>query len=274
VELICDTNVWYAIASGSLAPEPIKAAGHTFAASSITWMELSTDLDENNFEQRRRACAATLVHADAYLPDTERYLADIWGIELRPLSVTCRNVLEAIANATSIHDVEVGRTGIAINTEQARQWRRGHYDDFVSDITKAIRQHYPEYATRTNSGQPRYVTGTLKEAFRTITNGGDAIPASIWGTRERCLLHCTGNVDPPSEQHIARALVDLQAYGRMYPEYLYDCATRRLPDKNDWGDLECFIYVRPGRQLFTLDRNWMHIALQAGLPNAVFAALG
>ena len=101
MELICDTNVWYSIAFGTLDPHSVKSAGHTLAASSVNWMELSSDLTEQNFERKKLAAAAALAHADSYLPDTERYLADIWGIELPPLNFTCRDVLAAVSSANA-----------------------------------------------------------------------------------------------------------------------------------------------------------------------------
>ncbi len=151
MELICDTNVWYSIAFGTLDPHSVKSAGHTLVASSINWMELSSDLTEQNFERKKLAAAAALAHADSFLPDTERYLADIWGIELPPVIFTCRDVLAAVSSANSVGDLESGRTGIAIKSSKATQWRRGHYDDFVDDVTTAIRKYYPTYADRSSS---------------------------------------------------------------------------------------------------------------------------
>jgi hypothetical protein len=270
MDLVCDTNVWYSFASGALDADSVKSAGHTLVASSVNWMELSTDLTDHNFERKKAAAAAVLAHADVYLPDTERYLADIWGIELPPLNLTCQEVLAAVSNASSVADLESGSVGMAIKTDEAAQWRRGVYDSFAADVIAAIQQHHPSYADRSGSGRVKYVGGDSKVSFLKTITANDAVPGTIMGTRERLLLMAENPVPVPSENHLVRATKELQAYGRIYPRYLFDCATRKLPDKNDWGDLECFVYVGPSRMLFTLDQRWKRLAVEAGLANAIF----
>jgi len=62
----------------------------------------------------------------------------------------------------------------------------------------------------------------------------------------------------------------IEPYAKAYREYLFKVATKFAPRPNDWGDLECFVYLQEGRKLFTSDQRWQDIATDAGLHDSLF----
>lgn len=275
--LICDTNVWYGIAGGAIDPARLKADGHRLLASSVNWMELSSKLNLASLERRRAAARAAVAHADDFIVDTERHLASLWRLPADALNASCRDVLQIIATADDIDALAAGvsldsRAVGRLNVSKATHWRAGVYDGFTEDVLSVLRRHYPQYATRKKNGEPRYFPDNLRSAFVDAVHAPGMIEAVVLSTRDR-ISHIVG--EPRVDDAVDSAcLVDaLRPYAAMYVQYLCECATMRLPDQNDWGDLECFVYVQGDRKVLTADRKWVQMAIRAGIGDRVVHAM-
>jgi len=66
------------------------------------------------------------------------------------------------------------------------------------------------------------------------------------------------------------AIPPLLPYLMTYSRYFELCSTKFAPQENDWGDLECFLYMGGGNQIATADQRWIDICKDIGFSHLIY----
>ncbi|MCU1287170.1 MAG: hypothetical protein JWO13_3520 [Acidobacteriales bacterium] len=99
--------------------------------------------------------------------------------------------------------------------------------------------------------------------FAEALHSPEARLALLLITSERVRL--TGDLEEwmPTEDQIKETAALLNPYISSYIEYLIGCATGKfVPEHNDLGDFESFLYLQGDTALLTEDRKWKRICQQ------------
>jgi predicted nucleic acid-binding protein len=276
MKLVCDTNVFYNFVEGTRDPKALKENGtHQVCVSPVAFMEIASKLTTSNFAKRRDTAQAILDHADIYLKDTERHLADIWKFPIPSLVTDWKEGLKAIASAPDLEALEKGvpdfqdRVVRTVAVETAFEWREEHYDDFAQRFIGAIVSEVPKY--QQGKGGPKYLRGDRADGFKKKFNDLGFVGAVLFATQMRVALHLEEmpveefkKLLPDAKTHDA-AWIALDPYLKVYRQYIIESATERKPQPNDWGDLEYFIYLQDDRRLVTREKRWINSAKAAGI---------
>jgi len=276
MDLICDTNVWYQIARGERSPQALKRGGHRLLATPTSFIEIASVLTEESLEWRRAAAKAVVDTADEILVDVDRHFAALWGIEVEPLAIDWRDAFKGMAMAANLQElsggVEDALEGVVrtVRPDIAQHLRQSSWPSFVGDVERAVDNAVPGYsaarkAKRITHADKRSYPKLRQELLSVEAQGG-----FILATRARACLNTPCLPGGSWQESGPQAVIDVQPYAAAYAQYLYECATRYAPDKNDWGDLECFAYLQGDRRLLTRDKRWLDIAKDAGLAEWVF----
>ena len=176
----------------------------------------------------------------------------------------------AIADAATPEDIErgvddfQGQVRRTVNLPLLSIWRTYHWQSFEDKIILAIDGVCPGYARARAEGRAKYMNRRLRIAFREFLDHDEMILTTILGTRLRVLLHNPDAPADPTEEEVRLVRPQLEPYAKAYREYLFKVATTFAPRANDWGDVECFVYLQDGRCLLTSDQRWIDIATDAG----------
>jgi len=108
MDVICDTNVWYDLGSGALKASDIGQPGNRLIATPVSFLEIASKLTDKTITERRNAAKAVVTIADDVIQDPERHLAQIWQLPLEPLAVDWKQGFKAIADATTLSELETG----------------------------------------------------------------------------------------------------------------------------------------------------------------------
>ena len=271
-DLICDTNVFYGIDAGRVSVPRLRAAGHRLLLTPVSVLELISHVTPQNFAARQGAARAALGSADELLDDPEVVLGDIWRIPAEPAGVDWRDGLRALAQAGSVADlgagVEDAPAGVVrrVDVPLARAWRGGHYDDFEQQMITAVEDYVPGYAAARANGGFLHATAAQRAAAEAVFTQAEARAFLLAATRVRAMLGAAEPVGNASAEETAHALGLLGPYLEVYHHYFMDVVTTQYaPQPNDFGDLECFVYLSGDRLVATSERRWLQVAQNAGL---------
>lgn len=279
IERVCDTNIFYNLAYGRVDRAKLKA-GARVAITPVSILELVSHVTDANLSVRKQAAAAALDVIDVVLPDPEECLAVLWNVPHTPDDVPWRAALEALASAPSVSALSSGiadfeaRVVRTVKVPIAHQWRSFHYDDFADKVIDAVDQHVPGYAAARKAGKMKQPKKAAAHKIKEQVNSPGALLQVLLATRERAWL-VAGTPPPqaPSQQEIEEAVASLIPYVCVYAKYFEKVATQFAPEPNDWGDLECFIYLQDGREVVTAEERWLTIAKDLGIESVVRDAL-
>lgn len=264
-DLICDTNVFYNIAAGTVNPSEIKQAGHKLLLTPVSVLELISRVNKENFGIRQSAARAALEHSDEVLPDPETVLAGVWMMAAELQDVNWCASLQALSDAVDLADA-VRR----LNLPLVRGWRACHYENFESEMIGIVDQFVPGYADARLAGGFLNASKEQRASVNRSMSAEELRIATVLATRDRSWRRPAESIPAATEGQIAFAEKALDAYARMYSQYCLDVAsTNYAPQPNDLGDLECFIYMQPGRLVATSERRWPDVATRAGLGSIV-----
>ncbi len=160
-----------------------------------------------------------------------------------------------------------------INFDLARTWRASHYEGFKRGIESFIAQLVPGYVEARRNGRLVPLTEERRDELRQFVQNDQALREVLIATRERaCLGLPLGAAPPLTEEALRHAIPRLIYYVVVYAKYVEKATTQQFaPDVNDFGDLECFIYLCDGRQVLTSERRWLRIAQELELGDLVAA---
>lgn len=270
MDLICDTNVWYDIAAGYRNPQTLTAPGHRLLATPVSFVEITSGLTEASFEKRSGAARAVVTFASEVVEDTDRHLATLWGLSVLPLDIDWFSAFKAIGMAsnllelrTGVPDYEQGVTRI-VRPEVASKLRE-HWDSFADDIELLVDRFFPGYAAARKRKKHKRARKDLAQLFAAVSRLPEIERLTAVATRQHAALNLVGPPGDSSEEELDCVAAKLLPYIRAYARYVLNCATTYAPKTNDWGDLECFIYLQDNRRLLTRDNRWLDIAKEADL---------
>ena len=272
---VCDTNVFYYLAYGKLDAAKLKA-GARVAITPVSILELVSHVTDENLSVRKQAADAALRVVDDVLPDPEEYLATLWKVPHTSDNVPWMDALVALRDAATVASLSGGiadfqaRVVRTVKVPVAHQWRSFHYQDFADKVIDAVDQHVPGYAAARRAGKMKQPKKPEALKIKQQVNSPGALLQVLLATRDRAWL-VAGTPPPqaPSQKEIEDAVAALIPYVCVYAKYFEKVATEYAPEPNDWGDLECFIYLQDDREIVTAEDRWNVIAKELGLDPAV-----
>lgn len=270
MDIICDTNVWYEIGAGTRDLAKLKAM-HRLIATPVNFFELASPTANFNFDHRKKAAKAILEHSAEIIDDPERHLASIWQIKFEPSGANYKDGLIAIANATDIEQLQQGVSDFqsrlirSVNVALTVNWRFSHYDNFCGEIGAVIDQYVPGYHAARQAGKTQHMKKAQAALFKKIIFSDDINEVIIRGIRFRAEFHTLEPIEEPTAEQVEIAKQALSPYARAYLTYVYLMATKYAPQPNDWGDLECFIYLQNDRRLLTREKRWREVIREGAL---------
>ena len=270
MDLICDTNIWYDISSGSLDPKALKEQGHKLLATPISVLEIVSKIDEANFTLRQGAAKAIVNHADDMTVGPEDHLARLWGLQPQA-TVDWWAINRAVADAACLAELEAGVvdvTGtqkIKVNIPKANEWRTSTYRRFLDNVVAALDKVLPGYGEKWAEGKFRQLSDSDKELFRNAVRQPLVKDGLMKVTFERA-AKAAGLTDRslPFEAELTMASPLLSVYIDVYSEFMVNSGCHSKPEENDAGDVEMFIYAQNGRKILTGEKKWNRLAESAG----------
>lgn len=157
INIVADTNIWYAIADGKLDPKELKAKGK-LCATPLSLIEIGSGVNDNTFTQRQKAVTAIILHADRFLQTKENYLAQYWGYKGKPEIDWIQGAV-TISKATSPKELTDGFTDFEQKVVRKQdtpflyEWKNQHYNAFKQQIIELISNIHPDYITQTEKGE-------------------------------------------------------------------------------------------------------------------------
>lgn len=274
---VCDTNVFYNLAIGRVSGSKLKAHGGRVAITPVSILELASHVNDGNLADRRAAAGAAIQYVDEVLPDPESYLAEVWSVQREPEKpVPWKDVLVALRDARTVSELTGGvadfqaRVVRTINVPMAYQWRTFHYKDFLDKMVSAVDQFVPGYEKARATGKMHLPKKAEAQKLSAMFSNPAVLYQVLLGTWERA--HLVGGAKPsapPQADQVEEVLGKLIAYVCVYAKYFEQVATKYAPQPNDWGDLECFIFLCNDREVITAESRWLEIASALGLEGAV-----
>lgn len=293
-DLVCDSNVFYDIARVSIDVADLTANGtRKLLASPMTIVEILSRVDAVSFADRKSAAESLRDNANV-IPNVEYELANAFGIaDLSAKSTTWYDFLLELCNANTYSDYcfQIDTMGQKFETVdmdvlglpggQAEQidhkffgeFRNLHQIQFVNAIRNAIEQVCPGYLKRLKKNKVGVAQADRRGCSSKIASSA-FMDALFERQQQRALispfvdLSKAPNVVNPSIS--ANARTNLDCYMKMYREFLSHLVNgKRGVHENDFGDLEFFLHIVPGRAFATTEAKWKTLAIDAGVGNLI-----
>ena len=287
--LILDTNVFYDLGAGSLAPSDVGDADEILLYSPLTVLELAGKWSSRTFLARKAAANAILISNARELPDQDTYLTrDLFAYALKRPPVVLTEAVKAMADSQEMKSLVSGVLDFAakvvrkVSVAKVQKWRDVIEGKWVADMLSIQRREIPNFdawhksdpATR-KQRVPR-LSGVRKDAFLHSTKDPAWNLTLVLNCHQRALMGAR-RVDSPAApateaaSTVDKAITSLSCYCAVYTQYLIRLLTDgALPEPNDSGDLELFIYaVDDNHIVVTSERKWKRIAEAAGFGNRV-----
>lgn len=288
VELICDTNVFYNLGAAKLTTAQLAHAGEVVCYSPITPLELAGKWSNRTHAERRAAASAILTSGAKELPDPETFLTTVFGYVPAGAPFSFAQGVAAMSQTTSLEELMAGVEDIPagvvrrVTVPAVNQWRNSTEGKWVQDMLAIQAQEIPGFAawydpdpTKRGVGRVPRLTGQNKANFLSKTTSQQWAMQVIVGCQDRALLGAkTGSVGQPTKASVAKFSAAIQAvscYCALYTQYLIRLLTEgALPDENDSGDLELFLYSTDDDHIIvTYERKWKTMADNAGFGGRV-----
>lgn len=287
--IVCDTNVFYDIAEGTVDAKKLSNGGaNKLWASPITVLEIISKVNEQEFTKRQNAAQAVVKNA-GFLANPEYELCDAWDVlDTSSICTKCDNFMKILAEATDfptfcndlaaegenygpinmhVLGLENG-SAREINLEFFRDFRAMHERDFRTTMVSVVDDMFPGYGEKVQAG-----TLNLKKSEKTsrLDDLKDSVftKTVLYMTRRRAGIsdYCDTSKYQrhPSQSTTQGAELRLQFYLKGYESFVEDIiACNKGVHDNDLGDLEYFIHVRPGWSLATSEDTWICRAKRNG----------
>jgi hypothetical protein len=288
VTLICDTNVFYTLGAGSLTSAQLTPLGEVVYYSPITPLELAGKWSNRTHPERRAAANAILTSGATELPDPETFLTTIFGYVPAEPPFSFAEGVRAMSQTTSLEELMAGVEDVPaavvrrVTVPAVNQWRNSTEGKWVQDMLAIQTAQIPGFAawydpdpTKRGIGRVPRLTGQNKAAFLAQTTSQQWAMQVIVGCQDRALLGAkTGTVGQPTRATSVKLSAAIQAvscYCAIYTQYLIRLLTDgALPDENDSGDLELFLYSMDDDHIIaTYERKWKTMADNAGFGGRV-----
>lgn len=273
---LCDTNMMYGLAFGEIDIKKLRDGAEKLLLSPVSVLEIISKIDKSNFTVRKKVAEAALKYVDEFTVDPETHLARIWFINVPHEPLDWSQALRAVSQAPSVSALTQGvadwkaRVVRKVNIALSDTWRMYHYQDFVKKMIDAVEAYRPGYKADKSAGRIT-MSEEKKTEWRKQFEQNSTLRSIIDATRDR--VAPSGNAaapQPPTSEQIKSAEKHLRSYALVYQKYFEVCSTESVPRENDWGDLECFIYVDDSTMVATNEGKWIKIAQAVGLGESIF----
>jgi hypothetical protein len=272
MDFVSDTNVWYDIGNGRIDVSKLRADGAKLYATAISAIELSSRMTDRDFPFRKKAAQAVIDYADGYLGAPGYHVSQLWRMNVPQPKIKWKDVFLAISLASDMENLIAGVENIMkIDVEAATLRRVAFSDEFVAIVTSVIRNFFPDYATGRESGRGMHYASQQEAAqIKTLLAKPTMHEAFAQNSRDWVkVLSPSAQLVDASESEVEEVMPLLLPYAKAYSAYLVKAVTASAPQRNDWGDLHCFVYIQQGRKLLTAEKKWLEIAKDAGLQDDV-----
>jgi hypothetical protein len=285
--VIGDSNAFYNLGEGSLTLANLEGHGEKLHYSPVTVIEVASKITNATFDRRRSAARAILDSGAAPLLDPQSHLTRLFGYELSQEPFDWSQAVIAISQAPNVAALERGvedyqaRVLRRVVISEALHWRMTTYDQWHSDMIDLMREKIPKFSAWWDAP----ATGRKKEVPKIKKKEQDDVLDELGSEKllTELVLACQTrsfqgavipNVDDPSIEQVnalAQAIEKIDCYCKVYIEYVKALLTdRMLPQPNDAGDLELFLYLTDDEKvLATADKRWIRLAKQAGYDHRV-----
>lgn len=285
--LILDTNVFYNLGAARLKTESFMAAGDRLCFSPISVVELAGKWSDKTHSARKVAAQAILDSGAFELPDPEAHLTTSFGYPLAQPRTPMLHAVRAMAASSTLAELQSGvrdykeRLSRRVSVTAAHGWRSSTEGKWVGDMLGVMRAELPKFAEwySTDPSQRRgpvpKLRGTARAAFLATTTSSEWFTALTAGCHRRALLgtHRGPHLIPNAAQvpALLKGIHGVSAYCAIYTQYLCRLlADSALPEPNDSGDLELFLYATDDdHAVVTSERKWVALAARAGYPQRV-----
>lgn len=287
--LILDTNVFYDLGAGSLTPSDIGDADETLWYSPLSVLELAGKWSSRTFLARKAAANAILASGAKELPDQDTYLTrDLFGYALKRPPVLLTDAVKAMADSHEMKSLVSGVSDFAdrvvrrVSVTKVEKWRDVIEGKWVDDMLSIQRSEIPRFDAwhksdpATRKQQVPRLRGRSKDTFLGSTKTPAWDLTLVLNLHHRALMGARRMVSPnvpPTEaaSTVHKAITSLSCYCGVYTQYLIRLLTDgALPEPNDSGDLELFMYAADDNHVVvTSEKKWKRIADAAGFGKRV-----
>lgn len=277
--LILDTNVFYNLGSGLLTLDTIRSPGDSLFYSPLSVLELAGKWSARSFLDRKAAAQAILTSGAAELPDPDTFLTrDIFAYEMKRPPVSLIDAVKAMAASREMGSLISGVEDYAervvrrVSVAKAEMWRQVIEGKWKNDMLAIQRMEIPRF-----DGWHRADPAIRKQQVPRLR--GDAKNLLVQNTKHpgwnlTLVVNChrralmgarkiQGIVAPTeASATINRAVACLTCYCAVYTQYLLRLLTDgALPEENDSGDLELFLYATDDDHVVvTSEKKWKRMA--------------
>lgn len=286
--LILDTNVFYNLGAGSLTLARVCAPGETLHYSPLSVLELAGKWSSHTFHDRKAAAHAILTSGAKEFPDPDTLLTrDIFGYELKRPPVALTDAVKAMAASHEMKSLVSGvsdfteRVVRRVSVAKVQMWRNIIEGKWVNDMLSIQRREIPRFEAwhksdpATRKRQVPRLKGAAKDTFLHSTKHPAWNMTLMINCHHRALMGArrTSSPVPATEaaSTVDKAITSLSCYCAVYTQYLIRLLTEgALPEANDSGDLELFIYAADDDHVVaTSEKKWKRIADAAGFGDRV-----
>ncbi|EGT4136352.1 hypothetical protein EQZ09_00635 [Clostridium perfringens] len=290
MNLICDTNIWYNIINKNIDIEDLEKKGYNLIANPINFIEIMSN-EKYNHDTRVEIIDCMLKYSENFIKELpDEYLMNIW-------------------NVNNIRKIDWEKVLIKYKTKEVDfkndiSLKNNYYNAFSQEVTSVITRFLPEYESKRKAGRAIHMKKVELENLKKNTTY--IVFETLLSTFVRAKSNIINNKEVTDEslkisyqkifekynefmkiekgdiykfiQYICqedslratKAYEKLKVYCNAYPYYIFETLSKKLNEPNDLGDLELLIYVNDNNKLFTKEKKWKNIMVNAGLENYLF----
>ena len=284
-KVILETHVLYDIGLKQVNIEDIRQDGERLFYSPISVLELVSKLNERTFADRKAAAGVILKHRIDELPDPESHLTTAFGYKLAEPAPSYSDAVRALAKGQSLEEVRSGvpevRVRRHLNVPFAATWREKVEQKWVDDLISLMKENIPGFQKwyakdrkKRSSSVPK-LRNEEKEKFLSGMKSEELSARIISACQMRAFFKADKNdlgvFTKQKADELAAAIPKIECYSLMYKHYLLRLMTEGLlPDKNDSGDIDFFLYSTDNDHVVaTNEKKWINIAKAAGFARRI-----
>ena len=286
-KVIIETHVLYDIGLNQVSIEDIRQPRERLFYSPISVLELVSKLNERSFEDRKAAANAILEHGIEELPDPESHLTMVFGYKLAEPAPSFADAVRALAKAENLEEAQSGvpdyehRVWRNLNVSRAMTWREKVEQKWVDDLISQMKEIIPGF-------QKWYAKDRKKRSSSVPKLRGDEKAKFLNGMKSEelstrvisaCQMRAFAKADKDDlrvfskqrAKELAAAIPKVACFTQIYKHYLLRLMTEGLlPDKNDSGDIDFFLYsTDDDHVVVTNEKKWIDLAKAAGFARRI-----
>lgn len=286
-KVILETHALYDIGLKKVSIEDIRSPGERLFYSPISVLELVSKLNERSFADRKAAANAILDHGIGELPDPESHLTMAFGYKLAEPVPSFTDAVHALAKAKNLKEAQGGvpdyelRVWRSLNVQPIATWRKKVEQKWVDDLISLMKENIPKFqkwhaedAKKRSSSVPK-LRNEEKEKFLSGIKSEELSARVISACQMRAFLKADKDdlhvFSKQRANELAAAIPKMECFTQMYKHYLLRLMTEGLlPDKNDSGDIDFFLYSTDNDHVVvTNEKKWINIAGAAGFAQRI-----